>query len=66
MTDNEYGYYKFLIDNKIATEKELQLIIDIFGWDDYTFESVLYARTGLRTAEDYNKENGGETLWQTI
>lgn len=63
MLNEERGYFRFLVENEIATERELQLIIDIYGWGEDVFESVLYARTGLRTAEDYNQEHGGEKLW---
>lgn len=46
-------YYDFLIDEGIATEKELELITSINGYNIDTLNDVLYCRTGYRDYEQY-------------
>ena len=36
----------FLIENGIATEKEIKLVTCINGWNDETFDDIYYARAG--------------------
>ena len=47
-----------LIDNGIATEKELQLITNINGYSIKTLNDVLYVRTGYNDWDQYNSEFG--------
>ncbi len=59
MTDIN-SMYETLIAYGIATEKELQLVIDIVGWNEQSLLDVLYARTGYRNFEqlldEFNEE----------
>ena len=59
MTDIN-SIYETLIAYGIATEKELQLVIDIVGWNEQSLLDVLYARTGYRNFEqlldEFNEE----------
>lgn len=59
MTDIN-SMYEALIAYGIATEKELQLVIDIVGWNEQSLLDVLYARTGYRNFEqlldEFNEE----------
>ena len=56
----ERAYYT-LIEENIATEDELVLITDIWGYNLDTLEKVLYARTGLndffQLDEELNRES---------
>lgn len=45
--------YRYIIDNNIATEEELNLIIDIFGYNEEVLNNVLYAKTGYRDIEQH-------------
>jgi len=36
----------YLIENGIATEKEIQLVTCINGWKEETLDDILYVRTG--------------------
>lgn len=40
-----------IIENDIATEKELKLVTDICGYSKSTLEDVIYARTGFRNMQ---------------
>lgn len=43
----------FLMDNCIATEEEIRLVMDITGRNEETINSILFARTGYRSIEQY-------------
>lgn len=43
----------FLIDNCIATEEEVRLVMDITGRNEETINNILFARTGYRSIEQY-------------
>lgn len=45
-----------LINMGIATKEELQLITNINGWNEESFNSVIYARTGYRYLEQLQEE----------
>ena len=45
--------WDFLIDMKIATEEELQLVTDLMGFSRETLESVLHTRTGYVDMTQY-------------
>lgn len=51
MTFNEQ--FEFLIENGIATEEEIILVMDINGRSEKTINDILYARTGYRSIEQY-------------
>ena len=46
-------YWDFLIERSIATESELQLITNIYGYKEETLNNVLYARTGYQDLDQY-------------
>ena len=48
--------WKFIIDNNIATESELQLVTNINGWTEETMNDVIYAKKGLRNYEQCMSE----------
>lgn len=45
--------WDFLIEMKIATEEELQLVTDLMGFSRETLESVLHTRTGYVDMTQY-------------
>jgi len=46
--------HQTIIDNEIATEKEISLVSNINGYSIKTLENILYARTGYNSLEQYN------------
>lgn len=58
LTDNEKKYnelWDLIIDNKLATNDELELISAINGWNIETLNDVLYVRTGYRDLEQFKE-----------
>lgn len=47
----ENAWYNFIIENNIATEKEVNLVTDISGYSESTLLAIVYARTGYRSYE---------------
>ncbi len=57
--NNIDGAWDYIIEYGIATQEELQLITHINGYSIETLDSVIYARTGFNTVEQfYNEEQG--------
>ena len=55
--DKEYiELWDLLIENNVATEKELQLVTTINGQNITTLNDVLYVRTGYRDWEQFEEE----------
>lgn len=54
MTDREMHTYDQMVERGIATAEELNLVMAIMPgtWQE-TLDSVMYARTGYGTFEDY-------------
>ena len=50
-TDTKDKVWDYLLENEIATEKELCLITSINGFNEDTLNDVLYCRTGYRSLE---------------
>ena len=50
--------WDYLVDYEIATEKELQLITCINGYNEESLNAVLYARTGYRSIEQIKELEG--------
>lgn len=44
--------YKFIVDNDIASEDAVSLVVDINGMNHQTLNDVIYSRTGYRSIED--------------
>ena len=40
--------YDFLIEWNIATESEIQLVTKINGWNEESFNDIIYVKTGYR------------------
>jgi hypothetical protein len=53
----DYALYDTLINDGIATEEEVRLVATINGDSVETYESILYARTGYRSLEQYQEED---------
>lgn len=49
----EAAWQDFIIENNIATEKEVNLVTDINGWNEETMTDIVFARTGLRSYEQF-------------
>lgn len=47
--------YDYLVDYNVATEDEICLLFNINGRSIDTLNSILYARTGLRSFEQWRK-----------
>lgn len=47
--------YDYLIDFSIATEEEVQLVVQLNGYKEKTLLDILYARTGYRSIEQYDE-----------
>tara|TARA_R100000655_G_scaffold7260_2_gene19717 strand:- start:708 stop:935 length:228 start_codon:yes stop_codon:yes gene_type:complete len=55
--------YNFLLDYEIATEGEIQLVTKINGWNENSFNDIIYIKTGYRGLEGiYNSELCGQYL----
>lgn len=54
----ENAWYNFIIENNIATEKEVNLVTDISGYSESTFLAIVYARTGYRSYEQLLLDDG--------
>lgn len=42
-------YFDKLVEYNIATMQEIQLVVNICGWNKETLDSILYARTGFNS-----------------
>ena len=47
--------FDYLIEYGIATEEEIQLVIDINGLKEETFNDILFVRTGYRNWEQFTE-----------
>lgn len=47
----EAAWEDFIIENNIATEKEVELVTHINGWKEETMTDIVFVRTGLRSYE---------------
>jgi len=59
--------WEYLVDQGIATEKELQLITNINGYNMESLNDVIYAKTAYRNAEQLQEEEDEdiEEYWKT-
>ena len=48
-------YYDYLVDYNVATEDEITLLFNINGRSIDTLNSILYARLGLRSLEQWRE-----------
>ena len=52
------AYWDELVARSIATEAELQLVTDINGYTKETLDAILFSRTGYRSFDQMDDENG--------
>lgn len=52
--------YMILLNYKVATIDEIQLVCSICGYNNKTLEDILYSRTGLRSFDQLVKEDNEE------
>jgi hypothetical protein len=50
--------WDYLIDSGLATDEEIDLVVNINGYNLETLESILYVRSGYRSLDQIDKENG--------
>ena len=48
-------FYDYLVDYNVATEDEITLLFNINGRSIDTLNSILYARLGLRSLEQWKE-----------
>lgn len=48
-------FYDYLVDHEVATEDEIRLVCNINGHSVESLESILYARLGLRSLEQWQE-----------
>lgn len=48
--------WDFIVDNNIATDNEVILVLDINGFNEETMTDIIYSRTGLRSYEQCKDE----------
>ena len=48
--------WDFIVDNNIATEDEIRLVVDINGLNEGPMNDIIYAKTGLRSYEQCKDE----------
>ena len=48
--------WDFIVDNNIATDNEVLLVLHINGFNEETMTDIIYARTGLRSYEQCKDE----------
>jgi len=56
--DRKTKIWDYLVETGIATEKELQLVTCINGYNEETLNDVLYARTAYRSMEQIQESEG--------
>lgn len=56
MTDK---MYTLLLNYRVATLEEIQLVCSINGYNEQTMLDILYSRTGLRNFDQLIEEYGG-------
>lgn len=52
--------YDLLKEYEIATEDEINLVTSINGWNLESYESIIYARTGLNSVDQLLEDLGVE------
>ena len=48
--------WDYLLETKIATENELQLVTNINGYNEETMNDIIYSKTGYRDLEQLESE----------
>ena len=50
--------YDFLIEWNVAIESEIQLVTKINGWNEESFNDIIYVKTGYRDMEQLKESEG--------
>lgn len=58
MNDKLNMIWDYLIEREHFTADELELLINIMGWNEDTFNAAIYARYGYRDFEQFTEELG--------
>ena len=53
--------YDYFVEHGIANEKEIELVTRINGWNEESFNDILYVRAGYRDLEQYTEYEDKET-----
>ena len=54
--ENLNTLYDKIVEYGIATEKEINLVTSINGWNEEAMNDIIYCRTGYRSIEQYEEE----------
>lgn len=54
--ENLNTLYDKIVEYGIATEKEINLVTSINGWNEEAMNDIIYVRTGYRSIEQYEEE----------
>lgn len=53
---NVYDIWNYLVEYDVATEGEIQLVVDINGLSEKTMNDIIYAKTGYNNIEQLQNE----------
>ena len=53
---NVYDIWNYLVEYDVATEGEIQLVVDINGLSEKTMNDIIYAKTGYNNIEQLQDE----------
>lgn len=51
-----YDIWNYLVEYGVATEEEIQLVVDINGQSEKTMNDIIFARTGFNNIEQLQDE----------
>lgn len=54
--ENLNTLYDKIVEYGIATNKEIDLVTSINGWNEEAMNDIIYCRTGYRSIEQYEEE----------
>lgn len=53
--ENLNTLYDKIVEYGIATDKEIDLVTSINGWNEEAMNDIIYCRTGYRSIEQYEE-----------
>lgn len=54
--ENLNTLYDKIVEYGIATDKEIELVTSINGWNEETMNDIIYVRTGYVSIEQYEED----------
>lgn len=54
--EKEQRIWRYIVENGIATEEEVELVIQINGFSEETLNDILFVRTGYRDLDQIEEE----------